>query len=404
MNSPQNKSRDANGPGANVSLKRPVAPPVYRPQVTPKVLQPKAPPIRPVNQTRVRPVAPPVYHVQPVPKVLQTKSGAAMQRPSASSALTALSGGQSDNARRFTQLRNASDLRRMDERSRLAGHNSAPPRYSSLPADPRVQSPVAAVHRGPARPVNAPPAQSRLPAPRMIQRKVDAAPAPQPFVLRAAHVPSAKRVIQRRIVGVTLEDLKTFNKRMSDDNVAYTGELQDNAHLDDVLGASADAAPTTTGLVDRAARIAMRIAADQVFLGANHRTACFAVYDFFFKNNFFLRRHPAEVYGKLEYIVHRYDKNQLTRDQATSALAKFFKKLTPKASYDDIEWDKLQTLTTVKLIRLPVILKNLAARLSEEGHKKASQKESNALSKEIVRVAKAFKNAHGGRFQKWQDA
>lgn len=62
----------------------PAAPPVYRPQPTPAVLQRKEPPGRPplrANQTTTpaaanaarRPAAPPVYRPQPAPKVLQAK-------------------------------------------------------------------------------------------------------------------------------------------------------------------------------------------------------------------------------------------------------------------------------------------------------------------------------------------
>lgn len=50
------------------------APPVYRPQAVPKVLQTKKPAAhQPVNQTNRTPVAPPVYRPQPTPKVLQSK-------------------------------------------------------------------------------------------------------------------------------------------------------------------------------------------------------------------------------------------------------------------------------------------------------------------------------------------
>src|SRR5882724_8822923 len=53
------------------SVKRPVAPPVYRPQATPKAAQPKM-----ANNAvnRKPPFAPPVYRPQQVPKVLQTKT------------------------------------------------------------------------------------------------------------------------------------------------------------------------------------------------------------------------------------------------------------------------------------------------------------------------------------------
>ncbi|MDT4896286.1 MAG: hypothetical protein QOH25_1363 [Acidobacteriota bacterium] len=55
-------------------LKQPVAPPVYRPQPAPKVLQRKMATTRQsANQTKPTPVAPPAYRPQPTPKVLQAK-------------------------------------------------------------------------------------------------------------------------------------------------------------------------------------------------------------------------------------------------------------------------------------------------------------------------------------------
>ena len=55
----------------------PTAPPVYRPQPTPRVLQTKkAPNVVRTNNPQIdqrRPVAPPVYRPQPVPRVLQPK-------------------------------------------------------------------------------------------------------------------------------------------------------------------------------------------------------------------------------------------------------------------------------------------------------------------------------------------
>lgn len=53
------------------SIKRPVAPPVYRPQPTPKVAQRK---MATDAVNRKLPIAPHVYRPQAVPKVLQTKS------------------------------------------------------------------------------------------------------------------------------------------------------------------------------------------------------------------------------------------------------------------------------------------------------------------------------------------
>jgi hypothetical protein len=54
--------------------KPPVAPPVYRPQPVPRVLQRKVATTGPRDQAKPAPVAPPAYRPQPTPKVLQTKT------------------------------------------------------------------------------------------------------------------------------------------------------------------------------------------------------------------------------------------------------------------------------------------------------------------------------------------
>jgi hypothetical protein len=58
------------------SLKRPIAPPLYRPQPVPKVLQKKSYSSANPHADRAQPhpLAPPVYRPQQAPKVLQTKS------------------------------------------------------------------------------------------------------------------------------------------------------------------------------------------------------------------------------------------------------------------------------------------------------------------------------------------
>jgi hypothetical protein len=73
---------------ASQSVKRPVAPPVYRPQPTPQVLQRKVPAgLQPKvvapQPGRAAPAAPPVYRPQPVPKVLQLKKIGQPQSPAA---------------------------------------------------------------------------------------------------------------------------------------------------------------------------------------------------------------------------------------------------------------------------------------------------------------------------------
>lgn len=61
----------------------PAAPPVYRPQPTPKVLQSKAAQSQPpASNSKIKPklpIAPPVYRPQPTPKVLQSKMPGARQ-------------------------------------------------------------------------------------------------------------------------------------------------------------------------------------------------------------------------------------------------------------------------------------------------------------------------------------
>src|SRR5215213_603405 len=67
--------------------RQPVAPPVYRPQSSPKTVQAKT--THPAQPNRKPPVAPPAYRPQVVPKVLQTKqhiSAVAAARPTPTSA------------------------------------------------------------------------------------------------------------------------------------------------------------------------------------------------------------------------------------------------------------------------------------------------------------------------------
>jgi len=62
------------------AVKKPVAPPVYRPQPAPRCVQAKMP--HPAHG-KTQPVAPPVYRPQPVPKVLQTKTAVVLQTKTA---------------------------------------------------------------------------------------------------------------------------------------------------------------------------------------------------------------------------------------------------------------------------------------------------------------------------------
>ena len=72
-------------PGSAQNIKRPVAPPVYRPQPVPKVLQAKSRPAGQVHPTSLQSkpavVAPRAYRPLPVPKVLQSKIAVVKQTP-----------------------------------------------------------------------------------------------------------------------------------------------------------------------------------------------------------------------------------------------------------------------------------------------------------------------------------
>ncbi len=74
--------KTANRPPIQQKRTTPVAPPAYRPQPTPKVLQPKAATPQPPTPGRVNAAhsPPPVYRPQPQPKVLQRKA-ARIQQP-----------------------------------------------------------------------------------------------------------------------------------------------------------------------------------------------------------------------------------------------------------------------------------------------------------------------------------
>jgi hypothetical protein len=78
--------KTAQGPvspaGAKINPQRPAAPPAYRPQNVPKVLQAKMAAARqPAKQTGSAPVPPPVYRPQPAPGVLQQKQAGSQPPP-----------------------------------------------------------------------------------------------------------------------------------------------------------------------------------------------------------------------------------------------------------------------------------------------------------------------------------
>jgi hypothetical protein len=122
--------------------KLPSAPPVYRPQPVPKVLQTKTTTNHHSQkpQSGHQPVAPPAYRPQPTPKVLQVKTAARQQPPS-------------------PQLKNSP---------------AAPPVYRPQPA-PRVLQAKTAVARGsgtiPGRAPVAPPVYRPQPVPHVLQLK-----------------------------------------------------------------------------------------------------------------------------------------------------------------------------------------------------------------------------------------
>jgi hypothetical protein len=78
---PTSIKKATNQPTTRQAGTKPVAPPVYRPQAIPKVLQRKTATIqpRPSCMTKHMPAAPPVYRPQPTPKVLQRKAVGARQ-------------------------------------------------------------------------------------------------------------------------------------------------------------------------------------------------------------------------------------------------------------------------------------------------------------------------------------
>lgn len=81
----QRKAATVRQPPPGATKSTPTAPPVYRPQPMPRVLQPKATaPVQPAPQAKRPPTAPPVYNPQPVPRVLQAKKATAAHAPSVS--------------------------------------------------------------------------------------------------------------------------------------------------------------------------------------------------------------------------------------------------------------------------------------------------------------------------------
>lgn len=78
----QTKTATVQGP-ADAKGRAPAAPPVYRPQPVPKVLQRKTVGSQPPHDARPahNPAAPPAYHPQPPPKVLQPKSAPERKPP-----------------------------------------------------------------------------------------------------------------------------------------------------------------------------------------------------------------------------------------------------------------------------------------------------------------------------------
>lgn len=149
--------------------RQPVAPPEFRPQPVPKVLQKKAAAIRPPQkpQPRVNPVAPPVYRPKIAPAVLQAKMAA-----------TKLSINKPKN------------------------RATAPPVYRPLPTPKVLQK--KSVHTGPltsraTKPVSpkAPPVYRPQPIPKVLQRKVHP----------GASAQKSRQTIQRYCEGRPLPDL-----------------------------------------------------------------------------------------------------------------------------------------------------------------------------------------------------
>ena len=141
------------------------APPVYRPQPVPKVLQTKtAASHHPVSQPKQAPAAPPVYRPQPVPKVLQTKS--ATVQPSVQARRQPVAPPvYRPEAKKLVQPKAISPLRKAPV---------APPVYR--PEQQRVSQPkmaAAAPERTPPKaiPVNRPQAKPLIPPTKPVQMK-----------------------------------------------------------------------------------------------------------------------------------------------------------------------------------------------------------------------------------------
>ncbi len=149
------------------AVQKPIAPPVYRPQPTPAVLQRKlspAPP-PPSSMAKSTPTAPPVYSPQPVPRVLQRKQAGVQPsvkgvRPRPPAAPAAL---RSTSAAKCLQPK-------MNAREHLAGSpaankarpESAPPRVAAAGALRAASVPPANRQPGPGARAATPPPRAAL--------------------------------------------------------------------------------------------------------------------------------------------------------------------------------------------------------------------------------------------------
>jgi hypothetical protein len=155
--------------------RQPVAPPVYRPQPTPRVLQQKALTLPGASQNRRAPAVPPVYRPQPTPKVLQAKRSAEKFAPAQCQVKGRL---PSANASCHPTLKQAVQPK-MAAAMQLLRQPAAPPVYRPQPVPKVLQTKQKSVVNGTAADPNgrkpiAPPVYKPGNVPKVLQRRTAA--------------------------------------------------------------------------------------------------------------------------------------------------------------------------------------------------------------------------------------
>jgi hypothetical protein len=166
------------------TVRKPVAPPVYRPQPTPKVLQTKlaGSPQAQTMSSRHKPTAPPVYRPQSVPKVLQRKIQAPNQPAS-----------QSKRTQVVPQVYRPLPVPKVLQKKNASGQSSL-------------------TSKAPRQPV-APPVYRPQPVPKVLQKKSALTPQSHPGKSHQPHAPTVfcraqKEVVQLR-AAVAVRALQT---------------------------------------------------------------------------------------------------------------------------------------------------------------------------------------------------